>query len=350
MAVYVNSLPKAIAVLLLFTIAAANIAGLLEFVSGASSPSKISYIDPEGDQYGPGGYKYRAVSDTYRAEYFDLRSFSIEVVGGVVKISLGFTKVANPLNSPLGFSPQIAHIYIVGNCSSSKTETLGLNVRLRAVDAWCACVIVAPNLGGYLSKLVLAGGESIALDRLYVVNNTIVAEVPAVVIFESVGYNVATWRYLVAISAYDESSPDRLIRVGVEGEDTPIVYTGVSREDIRFLPRVLDILVETIEDQRYILSTFSARHGDIATVSAYPYAENTLLPLAPAVETSTVVTTSIVTETYAKIYYLPGATATVTNYVQVPKYGLELYILALTSVILLVVLAVVLSKKGFGGK
>ncbi|MCS7098905.1 MAG: hypothetical protein NZ925_00980 [Sulfolobales archaeon] len=279
-----------------------------------------------------------------------MRNFSNKIEGDFFKILLGFTRIANPLKSPLGFSPQVVHVYIVGSCRSNRTETLGINVSLRAVDACCACVVVAPNLGNYVSRLVFAGGESLVLDKLYAVNNTIVAEVPARRVLEVVGGDVATWRYLVAVSAYDPASPDELIRIGVEKSDTPVVHAGANEESVRFLPRVLDILAKTTEDQYRMLSTFSPRHGDIATVGAYPYAENILLPAEPLVETLTVVTTSIATETYVRAYYLPGVTTTVTDYVQVPKYGLEPYLLAAISVTLLVILAFVLRKKEFSGK
>ncbi|MEM4549900.1 MAG: hypothetical protein QXG82_00480, partial [Sulfolobales archaeon] len=83
---------------------------------------------------------------------------------------------------------------------------------------------------------------------------------------------------------------------------------------------------------------------------AYPYVKGTLLPYKPIVEVITVTTTRAVTETYVRAYYLPGVTTTVVEYVQVPKYGLELYSLAIISAILVVILAAILSKGRFLSK
>lgn len=313
----------------------------------ASSPPEVSYVDPEGDAFGPGDYAYSAVfQDAYRAEYFDLKRFSVRLEGDLLRISLSLANVSNPLRSPLGFSPQVIHVYIVGGCGNGRIDTLGLNVRLRAVDAWCACVIIAPNISGQAPMVVRADGGVQEVDRIYVVNSTIVAEVPAAALAEAVGTNISAWRYFVAVTAYDPLSEDKLIRIASNESTAPVVYNRTDERNLRFLPRVLDVLAETSEDQFYMLSTYSIAHGDIATVAAYPYAENTVLPHRPLVETTAVTTTRVVTETYVKAYYLPGMTTTLVEYVQVPKYGVELYSLALISVALVIILALILSKGG----
>lgn len=328
-----------------------GISGQLGVVLQVSSSLEVSYVDPEGDSFGPGSYNYSVTySRVYRPEYFDLRRFSVRLEGETLKLFLSFTKVDNPLRSPLGFSPQVAHVYVAGKCENRRTDTHGLNVRLRAIDAWCISVVVAPNLGDYMSRVVFSDGKFQVIDSIYVSDNTIVVEIPASLIAREIDSDPATWRYLVAVSAYDPSAQDRLIRIGAEGSDAPVIYFGADQSILELIPKVLDILAETPEDQYFMLGTYSVIHGDIATVAAYPYAENTLLPSKPLIETMTIATTSIITETYVKAYYLPGVTNTVTSYVQVPKYGVELYSLAATSVILIVILAVILRKKGFPGK
>lgn len=311
----------------------------------AFSPPEVSYDDPEGDPYGPGDYAYSTIfHDVYKAEYFDLKRFSVKLEGDLLKIALSLANVSNPLRSPLGFSPQIIHVYIVGNCENSRIDTLGLNVRLRAVDAWCACVVIAPNLSGQIPKVVHANGRVQKVDRIYVTDSTIIVEIPFTTFAEVINTDITTWRYFVAVSAYDPLSEDKLIRIASNESDAPVVYNRTDERNLRFLPRVLDVLAETSEDQFYMLNTYSAAHGDIATVVAYPYAENTTLPYRPLVETMAITTTRVVTETYVKAYYLPGMTTTVVEYVQVPKYGVELYSLALISVVLVIILAVTLSK------
>lgn len=313
----------------------------------AFSPSEASYDDPEGDSYGPGDYVYSTIfHDVYKAEYFDLKKFSIKLEGNFLRIALSLTNVSNPLQSPLGFSPQIIHVYIVGNCENGRIDTLGLNVRLRAVDAWCVCVVIAPNLSDQRPRVVRADGIAQTVDRIYVTDSTIVAEIPFTAFAGAIDTDMRAWRYFVAVSAYDPLSEDKLVRIAFKESDAPVVYNKTDERNLRFLPRVLDVLAKTSEDQFYMLNTYSATHGDIAIVVAYPYAENTTLPYRPLVETMAITTTRVVTETHVKAYYLPGMTTTVVEYVQVPKYGVELYSLALISVALVIILAVILSKGG----
>ncbi|MEM3983947.1 MAG: glucodextranase DOMON-like domain-containing protein [Sulfolobales archaeon] len=345
---------KLIFAVLLFTMILLSVCDQFRPASAAPESSlEVSYEDPENDSYGPGDYVYNpAYHETYRAEYFDLRSFSAKLDGDLIKLTLRFTNVSNPLQSPLGFSPQVVHVYIVGACDSGRTDTLGLNVRLRAIDAWCACIVIAPNIGDYVSRVVYRDGRTQALDRIYALNNSIIAEIPTTLIAEAVNnVNITAWRYFIAVSAYDPSSTDGLIRIGAAGSDAPIIYNKTADKlNLSYMPRVLDILAESVEDQLLMLSTYSATHGDIATVAAYPYVKGTLLPYKPIVEVITVTTTRAVTETYVRAYYLPGVTTTVVEYVQVPKYGLELYSLAIISAILVVILAAILSKGRFLSK
>ena len=312
--------------------------------SGPTSFS-VSYTDPEGDAFGPGNYSYsKAFSDSYRAGYFDLREFSAALESGTFRVSATLTEVANPFGSPLGFSPQVIHIYIVGGCDHRRTDTMGLNVRLRAADAWCLAIIVTPNLGGYESHVVFADGRVDSLNRVYVNGSTIVAELPAALVVEGVGGDPSSWRYFVAVTAHDSHSPDGLLRISDKESEAPVFYEGATPQTLWVLPRVLDVLAETADDQYSMLGTFSAAHGDVATVVAYPYAEGLLLPPSPAVELITRTIVSTVTETYIKLYTIPGATTTTAAYVQVPKYGLELYALAFMSAALVVVLAAVLRR------
>lgn len=311
----------------------------------SSAGFTVSYADPGGDAFGPGNYSYStAFSDAYRAEYFDLRNFSVQLESDILRVSVSFTEIANPYESPLGFSPQVIHVYITGECDLRRTDTLGLNVKLRAVDAWCVAIIIAPNLGNQTPRVVFSDGRIEEIYRVYVSGNTIAAELPAELITGNVGGDPTKWRYFVAVSAYDPHSPDGLIRISSRDSETPVFYKNADLLTLKLLPRLLDMLAETADDQYSMLKNFSPTHGDVATVAAYPYAEGLLLPPMPSIEIFTYTVTKFMTETYIKVYTISGATATTTAYVQVPKYGLELYALAFMSAFLVVVLAAVLRK------
>jgi len=313
----------------------------------AASSDKVVYTDPRGDSLGPGAYTFNpSLAESYKLEYFDLTSFSVELNSSVIRFSIGLAALDNPLNSPLGFSPQVVHVYIVGGCSTKRSDTLGLNVRLRFEDSWCACVVIAPNLGSYSSRIVLANGTSVELKKIYVSgNDTIVAEIPAEQLLGTVEGSVDKWRFFVAVTAYDPKSPDGLISVGLPHSNASVIYNGTDLPNPALLPRVLDVLADTAEDQFAMLGTYPLLRGDIATVVAYPYLKGLLLPFEFVTRTELATTTSFATETYIKVYEVPGATATTTQYVQVPKYGVELYALALTCVALVVVLAYELARR-----
>jgi carbohydrate-binding DOMON domain-containing protein len=311
---------------------------------------ELRFSDPEGDSDGTGDYYYRDAKDVYRPEYFDLLEFYVSVNSTEVVFAARFKELDNPLKAPLGFSPQVVHIYVVGGeCAPRRVETLGLNVKLRAVDAWCYAVVIAPGLDYLRPQLVYANGTVAPIDAIHVENKTIYARIPRDLL-QRVEADPSKWRYLVAVSAYDPNSPDGLVEISDEGGASPIVSRTADSITKGLLPRVLDILAESREDQYSMLRTYSREYGDIAVVAAYPYVEGYQLPAErTVVEILTYTVVNPVTETFVRVYPLPNMTITVVESVQVPKYGIELYALATLSVALTVVLALVL-RKGFLSK
>jgi carbohydrate-binding DOMON domain-containing protein len=308
-----------------------------------SEVTELRFPDPEGDSDGIGDYHYSG--DVYRPEYFDLLEFYVSVSSTGVTFATRFKDLGNPLKAPLGFSPQVVHIYVVDDrCASRRVETLGLNIKLRAVDAWCFAVVVAPGLGGQIPRLVYANGTAVPISDIRVENRSIYVGVPRDLL-RWVEVDLSRWRYLAAVTAYDPNSPDGLVEVVPEGEVAPVVSRTADNVTRRILPRVLDILAESREDQYRMLRTYSREYGDVATVAAYPYLQGYQLPAERAVvELLTYTVISTVTKTFAKVYPLPNATVTVVESVQVPRYGVELYSLAALSVALTIALALVLRR------
>jgi len=310
--------------------------------------TELRFFDPEGDSDGTGDYYYSGDGDVYKPEYFDLVEYRVSVADAGVMLAVRFKELENPLKAPLGFSPQVIHIYVVDDrCTVRKVETLGLNIRLRAIDSWCYAVVIAPGLGNLVPQLVYADGTIVCIDATHVENKTIYVRIPLNLV-QKAGVDLgkwSEWRYLVAVSAYDPNSPDGLIEVGPEGGTSPVVSRAVGNLTRGLLPRVLDILAESREDQYRMLRTYSIEQGDIAVVAAYPYLHGYQLPAErTVVEVLTHTVVSPMTETFVKVYPLPNATLTVVESVQVPKYGIELYALAALSVALTVALALVLRR------
>jgi carbohydrate-binding DOMON domain-containing protein len=310
-----------------------------------SKVTELRFPDPEGDSNGTGDYYYSGAGDVYRPEYFDLLEFYALVGSTEVIFATKFKDLGNPLKAPLGFSPQVVHIYVVDDgCSPRRVETLGLNVKLRAVDAWCFVVVIAPGLGEQIPQLVYANGTVIPISDIRVENRTVYVRIPRDLL-QGVEVDLSRWRYLVAVTAYDPNSPDGLIEVVPEGGVSPVVSRTADNVTRKILPRVLDILAESKEDQYRMLRTYSREYGDIATVAAYPYLQGYQLPAErTVVEVVTYTVISTVTKTFAKVYPIPNVTATVVESIQVPRYGVELYSLAALSVVLTIALALVLRR------
>lgn len=122
----------------------------------ASAPFSWTYVDPRGDDKGPGSYQYPS-GDVYTAGSFDLRRFSVRLVGDsvVFEVELG-AQIKKPTEVRLSDATilqldnriyvQNVDIYIDRDPSGGVVESVpGRRVRFYDDDAWDTVVVLTPQ-------------------------------------------------------------------------------------------------------------------------------------------------------------------------------------------------------------
>lgn len=112
----------------------------------------LKLVDPAGDDFGPGTYKY-PTDAVYKRGSFDLREVELLDKGDKVEVRVTIgAAIEDPWDSKSwdgnGFSLQMVQIYLDtdGKEGSGHTETLpGLNATFAAADAWDKVIVVSPQ-------------------------------------------------------------------------------------------------------------------------------------------------------------------------------------------------------------
>jgi carbohydrate-binding DOMON domain-containing protein len=112
----------------------------------------MTFLDPTGDDFGPGTYKY-PTDAVYKRGSFDLRKVEIQTRGSTVefRVTLG-QRIEDPWNSrewPTrgnGFSLQMVQIYLDTTIGAGFRSTLpGINAAFGKQDAWDKVVVISPQ-------------------------------------------------------------------------------------------------------------------------------------------------------------------------------------------------------------
>ncbi len=122
-------------------------------IAGADAKLKLSFVDPAGDDFGPGSYTY-PTDPVYTPGSFDLRG--LEVIEGddtiEFRVAVG-AKIEDPWNSKdwdgNGFSLQFAQIYIDTDHQAGVGFREGLpglgGVSFAEAEAWDKVVLISPQ-------------------------------------------------------------------------------------------------------------------------------------------------------------------------------------------------------------
>jgi hypothetical protein len=119
----------------------------------------ISYIDPVGDIYGPGNYKYPDSMEEFKGN-LDLRKIEVFDKGEESLISIELSNLADPYSALLGFSLPMIDIYIDINkgVGMGKTGLLkGRKAYTSPEDAWEYCI----TINGWQKAIYNASGKKI---------------------------------------------------------------------------------------------------------------------------------------------------------------------------------------------
>ncbi len=320
---------------------------------GQDSTKTIIFVmtDPKGDDKGPGTYHYpadyRYINGSLDIVEFKVSQNDSAVIFNVTLADLG----GNPFNLSNGFSLQEIQIYVhVADGYEGRTDTLGLNLNIRAIDSWQFMLLLTGegNIpfnwgnGPVPPSLIFFNGTIITGPTItvYASGNSVIAEIPKNILGEWVN-NVSSWRYFVAVTPYDRNA-----YLGVMDYTSSVTGHTVGSADPAAVekgiqPKVIDILApnETIQDN--MLMTYDTKIGHYATVAAVPYVAGSELPAIKPPTTITKTVTS--TETLTKYIHdtLTVTTATVREY-----YGVMTWSLLGLVMILLIALAALLTKRG----
>jgi len=194
--------------------------------------------DPEGDDYGPGGYIYpqNLAFRPYEGLY-DLLRFRVSGNEEELFFDVQIKQITNPWNAPEGFIHPVIHIYIdlaPGGRTQPLSEEMG--VRMATQYGWEVCL---EGVGWESSRLVyLSDGrnlESTDLSAVYLPDQEVIR---LTVPMARLGRPQKNWRYYVLIGAYDGFGPGFLREIRPEPGDW---HFGGAPEG-RIVPRVLDLL------------------------------------------------------------------------------------------------------------
>lgn len=310
----------------------------------------FTMTDPRGDDKGPGTYHY-PVDYRYINGSLDIVEFEVSQNDSTIIFNVTFADLGgNPFNLSNGFSIQEIQIYVhVADGYEGRTDTLGLNLNIRAIDSWQFMLILTgegsiPFIWGdgpVPPSLIFFNGTIITGSTItvYASGNSVIATIPKNVLGEWTN-NISSWRYFVAVTPYDRNAYLGIMNYtssvsshSVGGADPVAVEKGVQ-------PKVVDILTPNVTIQSSMLMTYDAKVGHYATVAALPYAAGSDLPaVKPPITITRTVTT---TETLTKYVH---DTLTVTTTSVREYYGVMTWSLLGLLMLLLVALAALLSKR-----
>ena len=178
-------------------------------LAGAARAEGVKFMDPTGDDKGPGNYTY-PTDAVYTPGSFDLTEF--EVTAGdspEIKVSVN-DKLADPWGMGVGFAVQMVFVFI-DNKEGGHTESLpGLNVKFAPDSAWDKVVILSPQPQARVLSEIKVKAPALAADivvprRTTGSGKTISAKVK---LEDLGGGDPSKWGYQVVMQS-NEGFPDK---------------------------------------------------------------------------------------------------------------------------------------------
>jgi arabinogalactan endo-1,4-beta-galactosidase len=272
----------------------------------------IEVADPEGDDRGPGTYKYPSAA-VYKPGVFDIVKVVVSLEGEEVVVKTCFRSLGgNPWQGPNGFSLQYIQVYIrttnpaVTNKVYRK-DTFGLGIELREDYAWQYALLIAPGWGteplprGELSALQYANGTVFVEDKHFSVaarpeEGCVEARVPRNLMPD--WENIKLWRVVAAVTSWAGENPDRIRSFAPGGGEWVVDATGYANETTA--PRIAAAIIAGVLPKVMDLAVYSEEYpSGISAEQQYAW----LLGFDPAKPSPTVVPPPVV----------PYVTITVTH-------------------------------------
>lgn len=135
--------------------------------AGAANATEIVFLDPSGDDDGPGSYVY-PTDPVFKRGSFDLQRFAVDSEGAKIDFAV---KVNSTLEDPwrmgVGYSVQMIFIFVDTDNApgSGHTDGLpGLNVAFDSSHAWDKVIILSPQDAKRVSAEVTQKAPDMAAD------------------------------------------------------------------------------------------------------------------------------------------------------------------------------------------
>jgi carbohydrate-binding DOMON domain-containing protein len=219
--------------------------------SSVGHAATLSFMDPAGDDFGPGSYTYPTHAD-YRRGSFDLRSLEVKSRGSKVEFRVTLSApITDPWDSKSwdgwGFSLQMVQIYLDTDHKpgSGFTKALpGINASFAPTDAWDRVVVISPQSNQRVAQEVAAKAPTmkaavVVPTKISVRGKTLVAVVRK---RDLGGAPSADWG-VQALMQSNEGYPDRGDVLSRKVNELPGQHRFGGGNDWECDPHVLDILV-----------------------------------------------------------------------------------------------------------
>ncbi|MFP4662289.1 MAG: glucodextranase DOMON-like domain-containing protein [Halanaerobiales bacterium] len=228
--------------------------------------------DPVNDDYGPGTYQYPTNEAFQEKGLFDIRFLSIASIGEKYRFKMVFSNLTDPWRSKLGFSLPLVEIYI-GKEGSGITELYkeGANIQLDPDYPWHTLLkmtgwwvrVYKPEDRNDEEDIWNAENHPADLNvediEFEVKGNTITFDINKEIIGD-----LENAHLYVLVGSYDPFGPDNFRTI--TGEVDSWHFSDLSRDNLEYAPRVLDILLPEGIDQAELLADFAEDYPTVVPI------------------------------------------------------------------------------------
>jgi carbohydrate-binding DOMON domain-containing protein len=214
-------------------------------LGGAAYAADVKFMDPTGDDKGPGGYTY-PTDAVYSPGSFDLVEFEVKGDDNVEFKATVNDRLQDPWGMGVGFATQMIFIFIDkdGAAGSGHTDGLaGLNIKFAPESAWDKVVILSPQPASRVLAEVKSKAADVMKDivvprRTTGIGKSISAKVK---LDELGGGDPATWGFQVVVQS-NEGFPDKSDLLSRKVNEFEGQHRFGGGNDGNCDPHVMDIL------------------------------------------------------------------------------------------------------------
>lgn len=124
----------------------------------------VTFTDPTGDDFGPGGYIY-PTDAVYTAGSFDLTKLEVTAKGSNVNIDVSVNaNLADPWRMGVGFAIQMVFVFIQTGDGGHTEGLPGLNIQFAPDSAWNKVVILSPQPFSRVKQEIESKAPNLAAD------------------------------------------------------------------------------------------------------------------------------------------------------------------------------------------